>query len=149
MQISYVNVFVADLEKATEFYRDKLGLHLQFSSPEHGYASFAAGSVRLGVALPGTDHAELVGRHTGVGFEVADLEAEHRRLSGLGVRFTMPPTRQPWGGFMAMIADAVETSSTWIRCPRHMANESSRRTTPQAPDDWECVSAKQGRPTSR
>ena len=106
MQISYVNVFVADLEKATEFYRDKLGLHLQFSSPEHGYASFAAGSVRLGVALPGTDHAELVGRHTGVGFEVADFEAEYTRLSGLGVRFTMPPTRQPWGGFMAMISDA-------------------------------------------
>ena len=34
MQISYVNVFVTDLEKATEFYRDKLGLPLQFSSPE-------------------------------------------------------------------------------------------------------------------
>lgn len=106
MQITYVNVFVADLEKATEFYRDKLGLQLQFSSPEHGYASFAAGSVRLGVALPGSEHAALVGRHTGVGFEVADLEAEHTRLSGLGVRFTLPPTRQPWGGFMAMISDA-------------------------------------------
>jgi len=106
MQISYVNVFVADLEKATEFYRDKLGLHLQFASPEHGYASFAAGSIRLGVALPGTDNAEFVGRHTGVGFEVADLEAEFTRLSGLGVRFTMQPTRQPWGGFMALISDA-------------------------------------------
>ncbi len=105
MRISYVNVFVADLDKAMEFYRDCLGLQLQYSSPEHGYASFAAGSVRLGVALPGAGHAELVGRHTGVGFEVADLEAEHTRLSGLGVRFTMPPTRQPWGGTMAMIAD--------------------------------------------
>jgi predicted enzyme related to lactoylglutathione lyase len=105
MQISYVNVFVSDLDKAIEFYRDKLGLQLQFSSPEHGYASFAAGSVRLGVALPGAYQAELVGRHTGVGFEVADIEAEHTRLSGLGVDFTIPPTRQPWGGFMAMISD--------------------------------------------
>lgn len=106
MQISYVNVFVADLEKATEFYRDRLGLQLQYSSPEHGYAAFAAGSVRLGVALPGDDHAGLVGRHTGVGFEVADLEAEHTRLSCLGVHFTMLPTRQTWGGFMALISDA-------------------------------------------
>lgn len=106
MQISYVNIFVTDLDRAIAFYGDMLGLALQFSSPEHGYASFAAGAVRLGVALPGTDHADLVGRHTGVGLEVADLEAEHARLAGLGVRFTMPPTRQPWGGFMAMISDA-------------------------------------------
>jgi predicted enzyme related to lactoylglutathione lyase len=105
MQISYVNVFVSDLTEATVFYRDKLGLPLQFSSAEHGYASFSAGGVRLGVALPGSDQALLVGRQTGVGFEVPDLEAEHTRLSGLGVRFTMPPTRQPWGGFMAMISD--------------------------------------------
>ncbi len=105
MQISYVNVFVTDLERATTFYRDKLGLNLQFSSPEHGYAAFAAGSVRLGVALPGTDHADLVGRHTGIGLEVADLDAEHKRLSDLGVRFTMPPTRQQWGESMAMISD--------------------------------------------
>ncbi|MFM7624213.1 MAG: VOC family protein [Actinomycetota bacterium] len=53
MQVSYVNIFVTDLEKAIAFYRDKLGLALQFSSLEHGYASFAAGGVRLGVALPG------------------------------------------------------------------------------------------------
>jgi len=30
MQISYINVFVTDLEKAIGFYRDKLGLPLQF-----------------------------------------------------------------------------------------------------------------------
>ena len=105
MQIAYVNIFVTDLDMAIEFYRDKLGLALQFSSPEHGYASFVAGGVRLGIALPGADHADFVGRHTGVGLEVADLEAEHARLAGLGVHFTMPPTRQPWGGFMAMISD--------------------------------------------
>ena len=105
MQIAYVNIFVTDLNRAVAFYRDALGFALQYSSPEHGYASFAAGGVRLGVALPGADHADLVGRHTGVGLNVADLEAEHTRLAGLGVHFTMLPTRQPWGGFMAMIAD--------------------------------------------
>lgn len=106
MQISYVNVFVSDLTHATEFYRDKLGLHLQFSSEEYGFASFSAGSIRLGIALPGPDHAQLIGRHTGIGLEVTDLEAEYTRLSGLGVRFTMPPTKQPWGGFMALFSDA-------------------------------------------
>lgn len=105
MHVSYVNVFVSDLSRATEFYRDKLGLNMLISAPEHGYGSFAAGAVRLGIAVPQSDHAGLVGRHTGVGFEVSDLEAEHSRLSELGVEFTMPPTRQPWGAFMALMAD--------------------------------------------
>jgi uncharacterized glyoxalase superfamily protein PhnB len=46
------------------------------------------------------------GRRTGVGLEVGELRAEHVRLAGLGVHFTMHPARQPWGGFMAMISDA-------------------------------------------
>jgi len=36
---------------------------------------------------------------------VSDLEAEHARLSQEGVVFSMPPTRQPWGGFMPLFAD--------------------------------------------
>ncbi len=105
MQISYVNVFVSHLDRAIQFYQGSLGLSLEFSSPEHGYASFSAGGVRLGIAVTGPDQQDLIGRHTGVGLAVADLEAEHARLSELGVNFTMPPTKQPWGGFMAFVAD--------------------------------------------
>ncbi len=105
MKIAYVNVFVSDLSRSIEFYRDTLGLRLELSAAEHGYASFATGHVRLGIALPGPDQTALVGRHTGVGLEVGDLEAEHGRLSGAGVQFPMQPTKQPWGGFMAMLAD--------------------------------------------
>lgn len=105
MKISYVNVFVSDLDRAIAFYQEKLGLGLEFSSPEHGYASLAAGPVRLGLAVPGDEQKGLVGRHTGVGLDVDDLEAEYARLSELGVGFSMPPTRQPWGGFMALVVD--------------------------------------------
>lgn len=105
MQIAYVNVFVSDLERAMRFYAETLRLEPEQSSPEYGYASYRAGPVRLGVAVPEADHSELVGRHTGVGFAVADVEAEHARLSQLGVRFPMAPSRQPWGGFMALMED--------------------------------------------
>ena len=105
MQIAYVNLFVSDLDRAIEFYATKLGLDLEVSDSEHGYASLAAGAVRLGLALPGPDQQNLVGRHTGIGLAVSDLEAEHLRLADLGVIFTMEPTKQPWGGFMALIAD--------------------------------------------
>ena len=105
MQIAYVNVFVRDLPASIAFYEKTLGLALQHGAPEHGYASLSAGPVRLGLAVPGADQLDLVGRHTGVGIAVSDLEAEHARLSGLGVAFPMPPARQPWGGFMALAAD--------------------------------------------
>jgi predicted enzyme related to lactoylglutathione lyase len=105
MQIAYVNLFVSELERAVEFYQSKLGLELEFSDSEHGYASLSAGPIRLGLALPGPDQRELIGRHTGIGLAVSDLKAEHARLAGLGVTFTMEPTKQPWGGFMALIAD--------------------------------------------
>lgn len=104
-QIAYVNVFVSDLDRAIEFYEGRLGLALEHAAREHGYASFSAGPVRLGLAVAGPEQRELIGRHTGIGFAVADLTREHARLRELGVAFPMPPARQPWGGFMALFAD--------------------------------------------
>lgn len=103
--ITYANVFVRDLERACAFYEQVLGLELRQKADEHRYASFAAGPIQLGVARVGDDQPELVGRHTGLGFAVEDLEKEHARLAGQGVAFPMPPERQPWGGFMALMAD--------------------------------------------
>ena len=105
MQIAYVNLFVSDLDRSIDFYREKLGLEVQHAAPEHGYAALSGGPVQLGLAVAGADQQDLVGRHTGVGLAVSDLAGEHARLSRLGVVFTMPPTKQPWGGFMALLAD--------------------------------------------
>lgn len=108
MRLWYVNVYVTDLAQSAEFFEKTLGLTLQFSDAEHGYASFDAGSVRVGIAqVDPTDEANgaLVGRHTGVGFGVADLEATHAELVGRGVAFPMAPAKQPWGGFMATFTD--------------------------------------------
>lgn len=105
MQIAYVNVFVSNLDRAIDFYRGKLGLELAHASPEHGYAALSTGPIRLGLAVVGPGQRQLLGRHTGIGFAVADLEAEHARLAERGVVFTMEPSRQPWGGFMALATD--------------------------------------------
>lgn len=107
-RIWYVNVFTTDLQRAVGFYRDTLGLPLRFQDESFGYASFATAGVGLGVAQVDPDAPEMrgmTGRHTGIGFGVPDLEAAHRELAAKGVRFTMPPTKQPWGGTMATFAD--------------------------------------------
>jgi predicted enzyme related to lactoylglutathione lyase len=84
------------------------GLGLQFAQSDFGYASFDAGPVRLGLAqidAEDEEQSELTVRQTGFGFAVGDLTAAHAELEGRGVSFTMKPSKQPWGGFMAMFAD--------------------------------------------
>ena len=108
LRLWYMNVFVTDLGRAVEFYRSVLGLPLQFQEEKFGYASFAPEVLRFGIARVDPNAAEsqgLVGRHTGIGWGVADLNAAYEHLKAKGVRFTMVPTKQPWGGFMAMFAD--------------------------------------------
>jgi predicted enzyme related to lactoylglutathione lyase len=108
VRIWYVNVFVSDLARAVAFYRDVLGLPLQFEHAEFGYASFAPEGMRFGVACvdrKAPEFAALVGRHTGIGLGVPDVDAAHRALVAKGVRFTTAPAKQPWGGYMAILAD--------------------------------------------
>jgi predicted enzyme related to lactoylglutathione lyase len=107
-RVWYVNVFVSDLPRAVSFYRNMLGLPLAFQDERFGYASFETEGLRLGLACvdpQATDATVRPGRHTGIGLGVPDLVAAHRRLEAAGIRFTMPPTKQPWGGFMAMFDD--------------------------------------------
>ncbi len=108
LELAYVNVYVTVLARSVEFFGKTLGLELQYSDEKFGYASFDGGPVRIGVAQidpADPQQAGLVGRQTGVGFSVDDVEATHRRLSAQGVAFPMEPQKQPWGGFMGLFAD--------------------------------------------
>lgn len=108
LEIAYINVNVTDFGRAVEFYRDVLELPIQFADESFGYGSFEAGPVRLGVARIDPNDAaqkQLVGRHTGIGFSVANLEASHKKLAAKGVKFTMEPQKQAWGGFLALFED--------------------------------------------
>lgn len=107
-KLGYVNVYCTDLARTVEFFARTLGLELQYSDEKFGYASVDAGPVRMGLAqIDPSDETlrGLVGRQTGVGFSVADLDAAYVELRSRGVRFTIEPEKYPWGGYMAMFAD--------------------------------------------
>lgn len=100
-RVAYVTVAVSDLDRAVAFFRDRVGLVLKFSDADFGYAEFDTPGAGFAVARD----PERAGRHTGIGFAVEDLDTAHARLSDAGVEFTRPPTREPWGGYMAIFAD--------------------------------------------
>jgi predicted enzyme related to lactoylglutathione lyase len=105
MQISLYSaaVFVNNLERAVEFYRDALGLPLLHQG-SFG-AEFLEGEVRLSVhPAVHPDSKAMVGRHTGLTFKVDGLLHLCGDLHAKGVGFLAEPTQQAWG-IMAMVKD--------------------------------------------
>ena len=86
--IAQVAVNVHDLERATAFYRDVLGLPLVLQAP--GLAFFRCGGVRLMLAPPGKPEFDHPGSI--LYYRVADIDAAHARLSA-HVAFESPPHR--------------------------------------------------------
>lgn len=106
VRVWYTTVYVEDFEASLAFYRDKVGLPLRFADEKFRYASFdteGAGFALAGIQDESQKH--LVGRDTGIGLAVEDLAETYAEWSAAGVEFPMPPTKQPWGGTIAMLRD--------------------------------------------
>src|SRR6267378_8515113 len=85
--IGQISIMVHDLERATAFYRDTLGLPLLFTVPN--LAFFDCGGVRLMLGraeTPQFDHLSSI-----LYFRVPDLNAAYQRLVELGAKIFAPP----------------------------------------------------------
>lgn len=86
-RIRQIAINVHDLERATKFYRDTLGMKLLFEVSE--LAFFDAGGVRLMLAKP--EKAELIHPASILYFSVGDIADAHRALVARGVRVEEEP----------------------------------------------------------
>jgi len=85
--IGQISIIVHDLPRATAFYRDTLGLPLQFTAGNMAF--FDCGGVRLMLgpaSSPELDHPSSI-----LYFRVPDINAAHRRLTEMGVKIEAPP----------------------------------------------------------
>jgi methylmalonyl-CoA/ethylmalonyl-CoA epimerase len=80
--IGQISFPIRDLDRAVEFYRDKLGLRLQFRSPNMAF--FDCGGVRLTLGPPDPDCTPI---GSILYFQVTDLEAAAAILKTRGVIF--------------------------------------------------------------
>jgi catechol 2,3-dioxygenase-like lactoylglutathione lyase family enzyme len=86
-QIRQIAVPVNDLERATAFYRDKLGMKYLFTA--NGMAFFDCNGIRLMLARlnqTASDHGSFV-----IYFKVNDIQEGYKTLSERGVRFEEQP----------------------------------------------------------
>jgi predicted enzyme related to lactoylglutathione lyase len=101
MKLEYVIKFVGEMSSAVEFYRDVLGFQLKFESPN--WTEFVTGETTL--ALHPASQKNPAGT-VELGFTVPDVEKFHIDAGAKGVRFTLPPTRQDYGGLLAQFVDS-------------------------------------------
>jgi catechol 2,3-dioxygenase-like lactoylglutathione lyase family enzyme len=102
LELTHIRLLVNDIETCREFYKNKLGLSEQLAVVEGIYYEFVAGDCVL--ALYKRDLMESVAGVTMAGevaadkvaltFEVDDVDAVYKELSGKGVKFTTEPHDQ-------------------------------------------------------
>jgi predicted enzyme related to lactoylglutathione lyase len=89
------------MDRAVKFYRDVLGLTLKFQST--GWSEFVTGETTL--ALHPASQKNPAGA-VELGFDVPDIHKFHEEMIGKSVQFSMPPTKQDFGGTLAQFMDS-------------------------------------------
>ena len=84
-RIGQIGIMVKDLEAATAFYRDKLGVKHLFTAP--GMAFFDLGGLRLMLGQANPDYPPC----TYLYYKVDDIEAAAKTLQARGVKMTEAP----------------------------------------------------------
>ncbi len=87
--LSYVIAYVKDTAKATEFYRDVLGMNVKVDAPgwvelETGHTTLALHAIENAPSKPKEGMTDLV-------FAVDDVYAAYDQLKQAGVKFTHEP----------------------------------------------------------
>jgi catechol 2,3-dioxygenase-like lactoylglutathione lyase family enzyme len=117
IKIKLASIFVTDQQRAHDFYTGVLGLRVGADAaygPDARWLTVVSPDEPEGTAL-------LLGRAEGAAAEFQramyeagtpatslttdDIDNEYKRLEGAGVRFTMAPTRMPYGGMDAVFED--------------------------------------------
>ena len=87
-KIAQIAVMVRDLERATVFYRDKLGIKFLFNAPPK-MAFFDCDGIRLMLGTP--ERPDLEHASSIIYFNVDDIKMAHDVLNKRGVHFESKP----------------------------------------------------------
>lgn len=106
MHISFVTLYVGDVDRAVAFYTQKLGWTKTMDEPmgpDMRWVTVAPPGERTAFTL--MKDASKIADMSGVVIEVDDAERAHAQLASAGVEFTAAPQRMPWG-MWAMFRDS-------------------------------------------
>jgi catechol 2,3-dioxygenase-like lactoylglutathione lyase family enzyme len=119
----------ADIDRSQGFYRDVLGLavYREFGPPAHRGLVFFLGGGLLEVS--GTAAAGAP-PNLSLWLQVRDVQAEHQRLTTLGVEILREPRRESWGLIEMWIADPDGVRIVLVEVPQDHPLRRDPRTAP-------------------
>ena len=100
MKLTYLIKYVADMDNAVAFYRDRLGLELKFQSPH--WTEFLTGETTLALHIASDSHPAGT---ASVGFGVPDIDAFYNSAKADGVEFIDEPI-ETFGARIAKFKDS-------------------------------------------
>ncbi len=110
---------VSDLDKAVKFYTETLALPVVLDARRFNHVEVGPNEPLAKIGLHATGKKYKKKRRTGIVFETDDIDALHARLKGAGVRFTLKPTKMPWGGIVADFLDPDNNELEVVQDPEH------------------------------
>ena len=116
-----VSVPVTDFEKALAFYRDLLGMKVQLDGRMFNWMELGPDEPLCKIGLYEAK-GEITRRppiRTGITLDTDDIGEFHSRLSSKGVKFSLPPEKQPWGGIQADFLDVDGNTLSVVQDPGH------------------------------
>ena len=96
---------VSDMEKALRFYSEVLGLSVALDARRFNHVEVGPEEPLAKIGLHATGRKSKRKRRTGIVLDTDDIYALYERLQKRGVRFTLKPTKMPWGGIVADFLD--------------------------------------------
>ncbi len=126
-RVNNVCVFVADQDRAKDFYTRVLGFELRADQPLYPGATNrwvavapkgAATDIILYLPDENWQHyKQVVGKSQAVALNVTDMKTLYAELKSKGVKFEQEPDVQPWGTF-ATLQDSEGNSILLIEPPK-------------------------------
>ncbi len=110
-QVSYIRVGSSDLQKSRQFYEDILGLHLISQNIENGYLLFSLAGLTLIIERTDEESELCPCRYLGISLKVQNIFQVYESFSDVGVKFSHPPEKQFWGGYLTEFEDP--DSNVW------------------------------------
>ena len=102
-KLQTIMVVVKDMERSVRFYRDVLGLKLEYQSP--GWSQLSAGNIGLGLHPEGKEVKASPGTGCTFGFHVDDIQKAVGELKAKGAAVFMEPRKEGEFGWLAIVGD--------------------------------------------
>ena len=114
---------VSDMDRALRFYNEILGLPIALDARAFNHAEVGPDEPLAKIGLSASGQKSKSKRRTGIVYDTDDIYALYERLKKREVKFTLKPTKMPWGGIAADYLDPDNNELEVVQDPKHYTRD--------------------------